>query len=272
MYKKIIIIIVIVLMLLLASCSGNENDSKASVSSNISTNESHSSDNINAEDNNISTKAKVEEAFEDFQDGKPAKMSGNSSKEFTLMMEEGGYYLRMKTKDLFNGLNSVDVKSAESGYSIGMYSSLSSGKDEDGWYVYERIEHWYSTGETIFMVEAEGPYIIEVYKLPMSSGNRDLPLNFKGSGTMAVGPVSSEESITIKAKTADARQAGFVIEVVDATTGQMANIAYMNVDMETKESINEVDITETVELAGTGVYFIHVTSNKDCEWELEILE
>jgi len=269
-HKKIAIVIITVLMLLLVGCSGSENNSKSGVPSNSSTTSSNNSETNNTNDNTVATDDKVEEAFEDFKDGKPARMSGNSSKEFRITMEEGGYYLRMKTKDLWNGLIDVSIKSATSGYGVTMYSRLSSGKDEDGWHVYERIEHMYSTDENIFVVEAEGPYIIEIHKLPLSSGNKDLPLKFKGSGTMAVGPVASEGSITLKAKTADAKQAGFVINVMDATTGETTNIAYMNVDLETKAVTNEIDITETVDLAGPGSYFFHVTANMDCEWELEL--
>jgi len=175
----------------------------------------------------------------------------------------------MKTKDMSKGLKSVELKSATSGMGLPIYTALGSGKDSDGWLVYERVEHMYSDDDNIFIIEAEGPYVIEVYKLPMAS-NKSLPISYKGSGTAALGPFEAEGSITFKAKSSNAKQAGFIADVKDGITGETVHIGYMNINMETKELINEFDITETYELEGSGVYFIHITSNIHCEWEVEI--
>jgi len=265
MYKKIIAVLMVTLMILMTGCGGSDTNTNTNTNSQV-----NNSNNQSEDSNNNNDSSKAEETFENFGEGKPAKMTGSGNKEFNLKMEEGGYYILMKTKDIPKGLTAVEIKSASSGMGVPMYASIGSGKDEDGWYVYERIEHWYSDDDNIFVVEAEGPYIIEVYKLPMTSGEKALPISFKGSGTKAIGPLSSDGSLTIKAKSSDAKQAGFVLNTIDGTTGQTIENVYMNINLDTHEVVNEFDITETVEVQGSGVYFIHITSNMNCQWEVEI--
>lgn len=60
-------------------------------------------------------------------------------------MPESGFKLVMKTKNLSKGLKGLDIVSASSKIGLPFFISAGAGKAEDGWYVYERVEHMYGT-------------------------------------------------------------------------------------------------------------------------------
>lgn len=256
--------LIIVILLFLTGCGKSSNPVQAP-SSQLPNNEQQKSVTQTKD-----SKAKVEEAFVDFQDGKPAKLSGNGSKEFKLTMPKGGYKLVMKTKDLVKGLNRLEIIGTKSNMGIPVFTSAGAGKADSDWYVYERVEHIYSSDEYIFKVQAEGPYMIEIYKLPLASGNVALPLTNKGVGTRAIGPFAFNDPLTIKLKTADANEAGFSAKLIEASTAEKTNSVYANIDLKTKKFMNTVDVSQKVTPTVSGSYFLLIEANSNCEWETEI--
>ncbi|AET66131.1 hypothetical protein Desor_0427 [Desulfosporosinus orientis DSM 765] len=212
----------------------------------------------------------VEETFNDFKGNQPAKMSGSSDNEFKLAMPEGGYKIVMKTKDLSKGLKGLDLVSASSNIGVPLFISASAGKSEEDWYVCERVEHMNSSDDTLFKVQASGPYVIEVYKLPLASGNVALPLSMNGKGTRALGPFTASTPLKIKLKTSDSKNAGFMVNLMDASSGKQSASVYTNIDMDTQKLINQTDVSKELTLTGSGSYFLMIEANGGCEWETVI--
>lgn len=270
MNKKISFGLILILMLLVTAC-GKDTYSPNSPQPASSSNQAESSQPqkgaVEAPKSNL---AQVEEALTSFQGDQPAKMSGNGNKEFKLAMHEGGYKLVMKTKDLTKGLKGLDLVSASSNIGVPMFASAGAGKSDADWYVYERVERMYSTDDTIFKVQATGPYAIEVYKLPLPSGNVALPLSIKGKGTKALGPFATSSPLVVKLKTSDAKNAGFMVNLADAITGEQAESVYMNVDMSTQKIINNVDVSQKLTPSSSNSCLLKIEANGNCEWEVEI--
>lgn len=268
MPKKITIGIVIVIFLFVTACGKStktlSNPEQAPINQTANSNQQKSVTDTNG------SKAKVEEAFVDFQEGKPAKLSGNGNKEYKLTMTKGGFKLVIKTKDLQKGLNRLEIINAKSNMGIPVFTSAGAGKADSDWYVYERVEHINSSDEYILKVQAEGPYMIEIYKLPLASGNVALPLIIKGSGTRAIGPFAFNNPLTIKLKTANANEAGFSAKLIEASTAEKTKSVFANIDMKTKKAINNFDVRQEVTPTGSGSYFLLIEANSNCEWETEI--
>ncbi|HHT68338.1 MAG TPA: hypothetical protein GXZ85_03665 [Firmicutes bacterium] len=207
----------------------------------------------------------VPETFVNFGENEPARISGDEDATYNIFMEEGPYLFRMKSKDVFEGLNRVKM-------GVTLYSWQGAGLDESGWHVYESIHDWYSSGENEIVIEAEGEYEIEIHRLPLTDSPQKLPKTWSLLGTRVVGPFEAAANLTFKIRTEDAKNAGFLVRLLDAETGLLIENLYINVDPETRQGINTVDTEVAVDLSGPGRYLVEVGCNRECYWEVSASE
>lgn len=252
MLKKILLLATI-MVVLLAACGGNTPNDPIPPGN---------------DGNNDSGKGnEVEEVFADFQGSNPAKMSGNSDKQYTITMTKGSFLFVMKTKDQIKGLTNVSV-----GGSPVLSGNIGAGKDDSGWYIYESIQRWYSDGSSAVDVKAKGPFEILIYKFPLPENSLTLPGNWHGKGTRVVGPFSCGSALTVKVKTEDAQLAGFTVDLYDAADGLRVESVYTNVNLSTGEAANQFDTEVSLNPSGSGNYVMLICANGDCSWEIQASE
>lgn len=267
MIKRVIYIIISsFLIVFLISCSSMKKDENYNVV--LKENTDQLRENINF-DTGINNDLIIQESLKIIETDKPAILSGAGSKEFPLMMQEGGYRFIIKSKEDSQAIKHLYLIDQESGISIPMYISLYAGKGEADWFVYETVEHKYYLENLVVDIEADGIYEVEIYKLP-EANTIPLPITFKGSGTRIIGPFNSEGEININMQSLDTKLTGFLVSIKDAMSGQPSGYVFMNIGPDGKEFLKDFNITKSISPEGSGAYYLSVMANGLCNWEINI--
>lgn len=194
-------------------------------------------------------------------------ISGSSGGKFPVHMEEGNYLLKFRYKGTDSGFNVKPVSS--SGMSVPLMTSGAMGATGDGWSQMSRVNHWYSTDDETWEITAKAPYVVEIITLPMAGNPDSTPKTYTGNGWTAMGPISLKAgTATVHAKTDDTHSAGFMLSLMDSSTGNSAGSILDNLNGGSLSKT--VDKTAQVTVPQDGVYFLELNTNGLTSWEVSV--
>lgn len=189
-------------------------------------------------------------------------IKGSSNYEFS-MSTEGAVYLVIYKEKAKGSLKNLEMYVDFYGEWTSLMPQSFMALRDNGWYEGSIIQS-YGAGNFDYKVTAVSDYQIEFHKLPLSKTAESLPKTYTGAGGTVFGPVSISSDATFVITCADANQAGFTVELVEATTGEKIynpgyKPLYVNLD-ENSNAINNINTTIT-KYGLSGNYLIAVNAN-----------
>ncbi|RPJ60716.1 MAG: hypothetical protein EHM23_09475 [Acidobacteria bacterium] len=186
------------------------------------------------------------------------KISGSQSGSVKVPAEQGGYLIKYRHKGF--GLK-LELNSP-----MGPMNMVPGGQyaGSDGWAVFEDLTSFREAGEQQYQITATEPFEIQFVKLPGDDAPDAPPKTYSGNGLKVVGPFSLKAgSASFKVNCPDLKQAGFVAELYDATTGQNKGMIALG----TSASVAE---TKKLQVPSAGDYLVKVNANGRAEWTIEV--
>ena len=199
-------------------------------------------------------------------------IKGTSDFEFSMTLEEASYLVSYKEKAPGSLKNFQCYSDFLSSWLDYMPFSIMALR-ESNWYEGSVIQESTSNYTWKFKVIASGEYQIEFHKLPLSKTAVTLPQNFSGAGATVFGPVAISGNTSFTINCSDAQQAGFMVSLFNATTGEELlspgyKPLYVNLDSN-DNAIN--NISTTITKSGlSGTYLIEVHTNLYANYTLNI--
>jgi hypothetical protein len=199
-------------------------------------------------------------------------IKGTSDYEFSMTLEEASYLVTYKEKapgSLKNFQCYSDFLSIWLDYMPYSIMALR----ESNWYEGSVIEESTSNYTWRFKVTASGEYQIEFHKIPLSKTAVNLPQNFSGAGATVFGPVAISGSASFTIDCSDAKQAGFVVSLFNASTGaELLSPEYKPLYVNLDSNDNGINvINTTITKSGlSGIYLIEVHANMFATYTLNI--
>jgi hypothetical protein len=198
-------------------------------------------------------------------------IKGTSNYEFTMGMEDCSYLVNYKEKEMGN-LNNFEEYSDLLGMWMTYIPSSIMALRSSGWYEGSVINVTYS-GTYRFRVTASGDYQIEFHKIPLSTSPVGLPQDYSGAGGTVFGPFSASGTVSFDISCPDAQQAGFMVQLFSATTGEEVlstgyKPLYVNLDAN-NNGINNINTTVT-KTGLSGSYLVSVETNLYADYTVSI--
>lgn len=193
-------------------------------------------------------------------DGDNFKITGSQNGNLKANIKKGGYIIEYKHKGYNFKFNSMTGGKMQLNPG-GQYPDATTG-----WAQFSTVEKFYSEGELEFSVEAGDEYEINFKKLPLSASADSVPKTYTGKGLKVVGPMSLKAGqVNLKISAPDLNNAGFTVDLVDATTGTSGAFS-----VPTGIENNKIDTTLPLTIDTAGDYLLEVSANGNTEWTVEV--
>ena len=199
-------------------------------------------------------------------------ITGCSTIEPTITFGTEGYLLTICEKT-YGCVDKFEVYQTAFSTYQNVKAGMASALREDGWYSQSDI--WTNLqGSWKWKTTATDTYKIIFAKLPLRKTVVSAPQTYATKGRTVLGPVNLSGNVSFDVTCADAKQAGFTVELFDATTGSKIvdndGIAVLNlVNYENGQSINNYHKVVNLNLSNAN-YLIQVSANKDAAWEVKV--
>jgi hypothetical protein len=200
-------------------------------------------------------------------------VKGSGNYEFTIEVDAAAYLITFKEKAQGN-LDNVEIDIPIMGGWVDWMPWSIMALRSSSWYEGATIQS-YSKKQTLkFNATATGAFEVTFEKLPLSKAAVNTPQTFTGAGSTFFGPVTISNNGTLTITCSDACQAGFTVNIVDATNGNMLvntdNTAlYSNYDMATSKLTNNISVVKT-KTGLSGNYFIWVSANMNANYTVQV--
>jgi len=199
-------------------------------------------------------------------------ISGSSNYEFSMAMEDASYMVTFREKEIGNIEDYSIWVEIFGGWTNLLPGSSFALNTSTNWYEGSDITKFTDSDTYKYKIIANGDYEIIYEKLPLTKTTVAAPQNYSGMGRKVFGPVTLSENTTFIISCADAKQAGFTIELYTSLGAEILDadyhVLYVNLDGNSN-AINTIDKTLSRTLAA-GEYLINVDANYLSEYTIKV--